>query len=259
MIDISHKYPTLRVATASSIVHCEPSSILAIKEGTVPKGDVVSFAKAATLLAVKNTANILPHCHPAPVEYTLVDIEPINEGRLTIKVTVKAIYRTGVEMEALFGASVAALTIYDMLKPIDDSLYIGETRLLEKTGGKSDFGSLKSDPVKVAVIVCSDSVSNGKKEDRSGKIICSKLLKFNIKTENYIIVPDEADVIQAAVKEHIDNEFDMVLLTGGTGLSPRDVTPEALKPIIDRVSWRVPGHMARNGPPMPCYRAELPE
>jgi cyclic pyranopterin phosphate synthase len=117
MVDITHKQCTLRkgIATASVVTSSE-TTIEAIKTGQVPKGNVYEFARAATLLAIKKTSDIIPDCHPLPIEYAAVDFQ-IEGLSIVITVTVHTIYKTGVEVEAMHGASVAALVLYDMLKP----------------------------------------------------------------------------------------------------------------------------------------------
>ena len=110
-----------------------------------------------------------------------------------IRAEVKTIGRTGVEMEALTAASIAALTVYDMLKGIDREVVIGETRLVEKHGGKSDFEETFLKPLKAAVLVTSDSVSSGKKSDKSGKIICEEMKRFPVEVLHYEVVPDDQE------------------------------------------------------------------
>lgn len=139
MVDISHKDNTMRTAVAQALVTVgSPDTIAAVQQGKVPKGDVFEMSKAAGLLGVKKTADLLPDCHPMPIEFTEIkyDIEGLS---IRIQVTVKTTYKTGVEVEAMHGASVVALNIYDMLKPLDQEVHIGEIRLLKKTGGKSDI------------------------------------------------------------------------------------------------------------------------
>jgi cyclic pyranopterin phosphate synthase len=139
MVDITHKDITLRTATAEATVVLSRSETLdAIRGGRVPKGDVFEMSKAAGLLGVKKTPDLLPDCHPIPVEGTTVAYE-IRDLEIRILVTVKTNYRTGVEVEAMHGASVVALNMYDMLKPLDKGIEIQRIRLLEKKGGKSDI------------------------------------------------------------------------------------------------------------------------
>lgn len=234
MVDITHKSNTLRIATAQAIVKVSSeTTIEALVNKQVPKGDVFEMAKAAGLFAVKRTSDIIPDCHPLPIEYTAVDYQ-IDGLEVHISMTVKTIYKTGVEVEAMHGVSVVALTMYDMLKPIDKGVTIGTIRLLEKQGGKSDFKQQPSRGLQAAVIVCSDSIAAGKKHDKAGKAITEKLEACGVSVIAYTIIPDEVEGIQAQALQHSQQNTDLIIFTGGTGLSPRDVTPEALVPLLER-------------------------
>ncbi|MEH6679487.1 MAG: bifunctional molybdenum cofactor biosynthesis protein MoaC/MoaB [Sediminicola sp.] len=238
MVDITHKNTTLRIATAQAVVKVgSPNTIEAIRNQQVPKGDVFSASRAVGLLGVKKTSDLLPDCHPMPIEFTSVDYE-INGLEITVLVTVKTIYKTGVEVEAMHGASLVALNIYDMLKPIDKEVEIHHIKLLQKKGGKSDYRDLFTAPLKFAVVVCSDTISKGGKEDRAGKAIMEKLVGWGHAVSNYTIIPDELSEIQQKVRDFVQEDMDVLIFTGGTGLSERDITPEALLPLLDR---RIPG------------------
>jgi len=245
MVDITHKVSSLRKAVATAVVKVsKQETIDAIQNKQVPKGDVFEFSRAAGLLAVKKTSDVIPDCHPLPVEYTA--IKHVIDG-LTIKISVEVhtIYRTGVEVEAMHGAAITALTMYDMLKPIDKSIQIETIQLESKKGGKSDHNDFPAHTLRCAVIVCSDSVSVGIKEDFSGKAVIKKMERNGLNASIYEIIPDELTIIQSKAKQLSEEGFNLVIFTGGTGLSKRDVTPEAIEPLIER---NIPGIMeaARN-------------
>ncbi len=237
MINITHKSNTLRTAIARATVNVSlDETIRAVLEKRVPKGDVFAVSRTAGLFAAKRTSDMIPDCHPLPVEYADVRFH-VNGLEIVIDTEVHAIYKTGVEVEAMHAASVVALTIYDMLKPIDPLITIGKIELVEKTGGKSQMGEAQ-ERFHAAVIVCSDTISAGKKEDRSGKAIMEKLKACDVTVDHYTIIPDDMDQIRKHVLDYSRDGTDLVIITGGTGLSPRDVTPEALEPILQR---QIPG------------------
>lgn len=237
MVDITHKISTLRIATATATVKVsQQETIDAIVNNLVPKGNVFEMAKTAGLFAVKNTHLSIPDCHPIPIEFSSVEYE-IHDLTIDIIFKVKTVYKTGVEVEAMHGASIVALTMYDMLKPIDKNIEISTIKLISKEGGKSSFKNRFPAAIKAAVIVCSDSIFAGDKEDRSGKIIVEKLEACGIETTHYEIIPDEIDVIQERTQT-LAKDNQLLIFTGGTGLSPRDVTPEALESLLES---RIPG------------------
>ncbi len=233
MVDITHKQSSLRKAVATAIVSVsQRETIEAVKNKTVAKGDVFEFSRAAGLLAIKKTSDVIPDCHPLPVEFAAITYS-IEDLQIHIKVEVHTIYKTGVEVEAMHGAAVVALVMYDMLKPIDKAIEISAIKLESKTGGKTDL-KIESSTLKTAVVVCSDTVSNGEKEDKSGKRIVQRLKQFNIEASGYTVIPDNVEKIQKTLKEYVEQGFDLVIFTGGTGLSERDNTPEAIAPLLDK-------------------------
>ena len=238
MVPITHKSTTLRKAIAQAIVRVSKAeTIQAIRDRTVPKGEVLECARVAGLFAAKRTSDMIPDCHPLPIEYTAVRYE-LGELEIHIQVEIHTIYKTGVEVEAMHAASVVALTMYDMLKPIDKGVSIEQIKLLEKKGGKSDRTAALGTVRTAGIIVCSDTLSAGQGSDRSGEVIREKLVQLGIIVADKRVVADEVGAIQEAARHFVAEGVDLLLVTGGTGLSPRDVTPEALEPLLDR---RIPG------------------
>lgn len=239
MVNITHKQTSLRKAIATATVKVSnEKTIDAVKNKAVPKGDVFEFSRAAGLLAIKKTSDVIPDCHPLPVEYAAIKHE-FDGLNIIVTVEVHTIYKTGVEVEAMHGAAITALTIYDMLKPIDKGVVIADIRLEEKSGGKSDFKD-QSNNHRCAIVVCSDGVSAGVHEDASGKMIEEKLRQFSLGVSHKETIPDDFNLIQKKVQQLCEEGYDLVLFTGGTGLSERDVTPDAIAPLLQR---EIPGIM----------------
>lgn len=138
MVDVSGKAVTDRLATAESAVKMTPETLALVTEGTAKKGDVLGVARLAGIMGAKRTSDLIPLCHPLPITKVTLDLEPdATLPGIRIRATVKTSGQTGVEMEALTAASVAALTVYDMLKAAEKGMEIVQTRLLRKEGGKS--------------------------------------------------------------------------------------------------------------------------
>lgn len=234
MIDVSSKFETLREAHAQASVKMKNETIKIVKAGKVPKGDVVSVAKIAGTLAAKRTSELIPLCHPVPIDWVGIEVS-YQEQEIVIDAHVRTIWKTGVEMDALVAVSIAALTIYDMLKPIDDSMMISYVKLTEKKGGVSQFTEKVAPPLKTAVVVISDSTFKGEREDKSGKIIIEKLKKYPVELVEYKIVPDDAEIISQALIKYCDElHLDLVITTGGTGFGPKDLTAKSTRGVIDK-------------------------
>lgn len=238
MVNITHKSSTLRKAFAVGVLKVsKQETIDAVVGRKVPKGDVFEFSRAAGLFACKKTYEVIPDCHPLPVEYTAITHE-VDGLSIIVRVEVHTIYKTGVEVEAMHGVMITALTMYDMLKPIDDAIEIMSVRLEEKKGGKSDFKYAYPESIKIAVVTCSDSIS--KNENKSEKIIEELLKQYHLTASFNKLIPDEVEIIQSTAKLLVEKQFQLILFTGGTGLSPRDVTPDAIQPLLEK---EVPGIM----------------
>ena len=235
MVNITTKSNTLRTAIASATVSVSSiATVEAIRARRVPKGDVFEFSRAAGLLAIKKTSDVIPDCHPLPIEFASIHFE-VEGLTVRILVEVKTIYKTGVEVEAMHGAAVVALTMYDMLKPIDKAVEIAHIKLVEKKGGKSDqalHDILDGRDLQCAVIVCSDTVSEGKAKDGAGVLIVEKLKTMGINSVEYKIISDDLDTIQSLAASLAQEHLDLVIFTGGTGVSPRDLTPDAIEPLL---------------------------
>ena len=253
MIDVGAKAPTARRAHAQGRIELSASAYKALIEGQNPKGDVLSLAEVAGIMAAKNTSMLLPLCHPLPIEQVLVrfELEPSSHSVWAFcEAAVTA--KTGVEMEALAGVNGALLCIYDLSKAVDPVLKISDIRLNTKTGGKSgvwnhpEFADTKAPAktpklsgLKVAVLTVSDSVSRREAEDQSGPALQNALSESGAEVVATAIVADDRSEIARAYRRFaLETKADIIISTGGTGLSPRDVTPEALLSVVDR---EIPG------------------
>ena len=250
MNDITHKNFSLRTATATAAVFCSPATLDLIKENRLPKGNLFDVARAAGLLGAKATSSLIPHCHPVPIEHLDIGFELLAEGgrgKVLIEVFAKTIYKTGIEIEAITAATVTALTVFDLLKPVDQDLEVSGVKLLQKTGGKSDRKKLSGRGHTAAILVCSDSVSQGRREDASGKIIEAELQKHEVKIAEYKIVPDDIAEIQKQVRAWIAAGVEFIFTTGGTGLSPRDQAVEAITPLLEKTADGIGEKMRQYG------------
>ena len=232
MFDVGDKPDTLRTAVAQAVLRVDPATITLIKEGKSPKGNIVDAARVAATMGAKRTPDLIPYCHPIPIDNVKVDVS-LKEQSIEVTVQVKSVWKTGVEMESLTAACIAVLTIYDMLKPVDESLWIESVRLLKKRGGIKEFYHEFDRTLKAAVLVMSDS--RGEKEDQSGKLVMERLKENGFDVVDYKVIRDEADLIESELKRFADElKVDIVLTSGGTGLGPRDVTPEATMKVIEK-------------------------
>jgi molybdenum cofactor biosynthesis protein MoaC len=232
MKSVTSKISTLRRARATACVRANPKTIELLRTNDLPKKDVLVVARVAGTTAAKKTPDLIPYCHPLPIGAVEIGFE-VHEDRIDIRSMVEAVWKTGVEMEALTAASVAALTIYDMLKPVDKNLTIESVRLDEKRGGKTDYGKRAPKGFKAAVIVTSDSTHQGTREDRSGKLIVERLESFGIKP-GYTVLPDDQEAIVHLMRKLIAENTNLIVTSGGTGVGPRDVTVEATRQVIER-------------------------
>jgi cyclic pyranopterin phosphate synthase len=262
MIDVGAKVQTRRRAVAQGAITMAWSTLQKIEEKTVPKGDVLALAEIAGILAAKKTPEILPLCHPLGLDSVRVRCQ-VEKDSLRVCVQAEAIThaKTGVEMEALMAVNAALLCIYDLVKGVDPVLRIEGVFLRTKEGGKSgdwkspllsgpgaekDFFNGQNNPLpelrladsRAAVITVSDRCSAGQAEDLSGPFLEERLTLAQAQVLPRRVVPDSVESIREAVSAVCAQGADLVFLTGGTGISPRDITPEALEPLWTK---KIPG------------------
>jgi len=238
MIDVSPKFNSLRYAKAEGYLYGNPEALARVADKTVPKGDVLEVARAAGIIAAKRCSDMIVFCHPIPLDWVEVNFE-VEDEHIRVIAEVRSVWKTGVEVEAITAVTGALLNAYDMLKPLDADLSFGNIRVVKKRGGKTDFSDTFSKPVKTAVLVISDSTHAGTRKDKSGVIIKEFLEDLPVEVSVYEVLPDERNLIGERLIELADTEkTQLVFTTGGTGLGPRDVTPEATLDVLERT---VPG------------------
>lgn len=253
MIDVGRKRPTRRRAVACGTIRMSKDAFQAVRDGTLPKGNVLALAEAAGIMGAKKTPDLIPMCHTLPLDQVTIHCD-LNEldCSITVYAQAAAFAKTGVEMEALAGVNAALLTIWDLTKGTDPNLSIEGIRLLVKTGGKSgiwvspdgipqwledqlpDTAFLQGK--KAAILVMSDRASKGEYADQSGALLKELLTEAGAEITAYDVVPDQQeDIAQAIVSLCQSARPDLLIATGGTGPGPRDVTPEVLEKISDRM------------------------
>lgn len=251
MIDVGKKRPTRRVAVASGRIVVGEKAFEAIKNKTLPKGDVLALAEAAAIAGAKNTPLQVPMCHTIPLDMAGASFV-LNAGEWAVDVIVQCVAtaKTGVEMEALAGINAALLTIWDLTKGTNPALEIQDVRLLVKTGGKSGIwvhpdgiptwledqippqATFKG--IKTAILVMSDRASGGVYEDKSGEYLKKTIHLLGGDVAAYQVIPDDLETITTSLRDiQLRHQPDIIFAAGGTGPGVRDVTPEALKSVCD--------------------------
>lgn len=251
MIDVGEKQITRRRAVATGSVRLCEKTMDFIRRGDSPKGNILSIAEIAGITAAKSTANLLPLCHPLNLDVVRVWFE-INKDEVVAFCEVICSAKTGVEMEALVGVNLCLLTIYDLAKAIDPVIEIRNVHLQTKEGGKSGIWNHPSatfeekvsakahiahtdlNGIRVGVGTLSDRASRGVYEDQSGQFIREYLKKNGAVETFYSVIPDEKADLRDLVGKAIESKVDVLFLTGGTGLSERDITPEVIKSLTEK-------------------------
>lgn len=238
MINISHKRNSLRYAKASGKLTSTPDVITKVKNREVPKGDVLEVARSAAVQAAKRTSEWIVFCHSMPIDWVEISYE-IGEDEITFIAEVEAVWKTGVEMEAITAVMNAMMNAYDMLKPLDAEIIMGEIQLVEKRGGKSDMEDLFDPPIKTALVSVDTEKKAGRRADRSAEYIRDFLKKEPVE----LIFEEQLDEDHEIVKQHLidltdKKEVELIFLCGSTGPAPKDVVPGVIREISDR---EVPG------------------
>lgn len=239
MFSTEEKITTKRTAKAQAVLRATPELIESLRAKSGPKGDALEIARAAGAMAAKRTWELIPYCHPMPIDHIGIEFK-LGASNVTISAEVTAIWKTGVEMEALLAAQLTATALFDMLKPLDNNMAIENVRVLNKTGGKTSFQERIPKDFKVAVIVTSDGTAAGTRRDQSGQVILERMKRFGIEDPSYLVLPDEQEKITEALQRYCNEGYQLIVTTGGTGLGPRDVTADATAAFVDR---EIPGIM----------------
>jgi cyclic pyranopterin phosphate synthase len=253
MVDVSGKAVTARRAVARAIVRMRPEILATLLDAGGPKGDALVVARLAGIAGAKHTADLIPLCHPLPLDRVAVELTPDREaGTVEIRSEARVTARTGVEMEALTAASVAALTLYDMAKALQRDIVIERVELLEKEGGRS--GAYRAEAAReptttdapprpasaeAVVITVSTRSAAGEREDTGGPAVIDALRSAGWRVDpSPLVQADDEDRLAASLAELAERGYRLIVTTGGTGLSPTDATPAATRRVIEN---EVPG------------------
>lgn len=260
MVDVGAKAESSRTAIARAVVELNAKTLGLLKAKALPKGDVLTVAQTAGIMAAKRTWELIPLCHPlalthVDVRFRVQDMPP----SILLEASASTTGRTGVEMEAIIAAQIAAATIYDMTKAVQKDVVIRDVRLIFKSGGKSGLFQIEEPllfevekaplpqpapeawsghGLAVACITLSDKAYAGQRTDESGPALLGMLDDLKPAHSQAYLLPDDPQALSHLVKKLAVSGWGLILTTGGTGLSPRDLTPEALIPVLDR---RLPG------------------
>ncbi len=244
MVDVSDKPASARSARARARLRMSVAAAGAVRDGSGPKGEVLAVARLAGVQAAKQTPGLIPLAHPLALSYVDVEarVDP-GEGLVELLAEARTTAGTGVEMEAMTAAAVAALTVYDMVKGIERGVEIEQIVLLEKRGGRSDYRreddadrpvAPRRDLRGAAVVTVSTSKAAGRGEDESGPLLAGLAAQLGLEVLATEIVADDRAQLEALLRGLADERGCALILTsGGTGVAASDVTPEATRAVID--------------------------
>ena len=236
MKDITHKTTTRRTALAAAFLSIDRAILEATDSGrNTDKGNALEASRVAGIMAVKRTWEALPFCHPIPITHCDVEFDLRDDG-IYLEVSATTIAATGVEMEALYAAGVAAMNLYDMLKPHASKdtglIAVTDVHLVKKRGGKSDFA--RPEGMRAAVLVTHDGVAAGEKEDTAGQAVRHALEKKGVDLAHYQIVGNAAEQVDSALGDLLGENLDLIATVGGTGMEPKDCTVDRVRSRLDR-------------------------
>ena len=246
MVDVGAKAVTSRVAIASGRLETTPEVMGLIRADGLPKADVLSTARIAGIMGAKKTSELIPLCHPLPLDQVTVEFE-LWESEVRIRATARTSGKTGVEMEALTAVAVAGLTLHDMVKAVDPRATMTDVQVVSKSGGKrgrwTREGGLEEEPDhaefrprSVTVLVVSTAASAGTREDTTGPLIADWFSTRGWQVDPIMVVPDAG--VDIAMDLVLQTKPALLITTGGTGVSPDDRTPEATRAVLTQ---EVPG------------------
>jgi len=235
MIDISHKSTTLRYARASGKIFLTPETVSKVREKKVPKGDVAEVARAAGIQAAKRAPDIMVFSHTLPLDWAEISMELLEDG-LKFTAEARTVWKTGLEMEVMAGVTAALLNAYDMLKPLQDDIRIGDIHLEEKRGGKSDYSDQFENPLQAVILTVSSAKKEGRRENRSATVIREFLKGRQINIAEEMILDEDAGILEDELLKRSDNEnIDLVVITGASGPQKNDIAPDVVKKLSDRL------------------------
>lgn len=240
MRDISHKFDTLRVAHAHAVLHSEDLIPALLEASKADKGDALEVARVAGIMAAKKTWETIPFCHPIPVTQAGVSYE-VQDHTVRVHAWCKTVAATGCEIEALTAASVAALTVYDLLKPHTDSLRIDGIELASKSGGKSDHRVPLDPDARVALIVTNEAVAAGRKSDTAGDTAAAWVdAQPGLLLHSRALVGADASALGAHIDAALAAGAELVLTVGGTGVGREALALDVVRARLER---ELPGVM----------------
>lgn len=238
MINISHKRNSLRYAKASGKLTSTPDVITKVKNREIPKGDLLEIARSAGIQAGKRTSEWIVFCHSMPMDWIDISYE-IHDESITFIAEAEAVWKTGVEMEAVTAVMAAMLNAYDMLKPMDAEITMGEIKLLEKRGGKSEKRDLFDPPIRTVLVSVDTAKKEGRRADRSSDVIRKFLKNEPVEIVSEQQLNEEEETVKNYLLNLTDNKTaELIFICGSTGPAPKDVVPKVIREISDR---EVPG------------------